>query len=73
MQRGFLAFAAATMFALAGCADERRLSQLSDFVPTKFSENRPTPLLHSIAVGETSGGAGVFNTVDIRDGDSPPS
>jgi hypothetical protein len=69
MQRGFFVFAAAMIFALTGCADERRLSQLSDFVPTKFSETRPSPLLHAIAVGESSGGAGMFDTVDIRDGD----
>ena len=69
MRRDFLVFSAVAIFALTGCADDRRLSQLSDFVPTKFSETRPSPLLHAIAVGETSGGAGMFNTTDIRDGD----
>jgi hypothetical protein len=68
MRRYFFVFST-VIFALTGCADERRLSQLSDFVPTKFSETRPSPLLHAIAVGETSGGVGMFNTVDIRDGD----
>jgi hypothetical protein len=69
MRRDFLVFSAAAIFVLAGCADDRRLSQLSDFVPTKFSETRPSPLLHAIAIGEIFGGAGMFNTVDIRDGD----
>jgi hypothetical protein len=69
MQRGFLVFAAATIFVVTGCADDRRLSQLSDFVPTKFSETRPSPLLHAVAVGETTGGAGMFNTADIRASD----
>ncbi len=68
MRRYLLVFSAAAIVAMTGCADDKRLSQISDFVPTKFSETSAGLLLHAVAVGETTGGANLLNTAGMSDG-----
>jgi hypothetical protein len=53
--------AALIIWGVAACADETRLSQISDAVPIRFSWTEPNQLQHAVAVGETTGGDSLLN------------
>jgi hypothetical protein len=61
-----IAFAAATVLSLTACADDTRLSQISDSVPIKFSWTEPNLLQHGVAIGETTGGDSLLNAAGMH-------
>jgi hypothetical protein len=67
MTRCRLAAAVALMiYGLTGCSSSQRPTNISDHVPTRFSDTKPDPLLHTLDVGEVSGGVSLLNTVGIK-------
>lgn len=61
-----IAFALVVVLSLAACADDTRLSRISDSVPIKFAWTSPNQLQHAVAVGETTGGDSLLNAAGMR-------
>jgi hypothetical protein len=61
-----IVFATGMVLSLAACADDTRLSQISDSVPIRFSWTSPNQLQRAVAVGETTGGDSLLNTAGMH-------